>query len=154
MCKDISDVLLNLNELVHSIKSAGDSKLLLSLDLSSEFDSLDHNFICDVLRLLNFPPFFITVIRNYLKDNLSCIILDDNTFTDFFKVIKSTGQGNPLSCLNFVKRQNACLCWWLELLCQQSRRRPHKLEKYFEWIWNFIKLEIKWEKNKIMSNRS
>ena len=69
--KDISDVLLNLDKLIYSIKPYRDNKLLLSLDFSSAFNSLDHNFICDVLKLLNFL-FFITVIRNYLKDNLSC----------------------------------------------------------------------------------
>ena len=55
--KDISNVTLNLNELIFSIKNLRDSKLLLSLDFSAAFDSLDHNFICDVLKLLNFPSF-------------------------------------------------------------------------------------------------
>ena len=28
--------------------------------------------------------------------------MDDNTYTDFFKVMRGTGQGNPLSCLIFI----------------------------------------------------
>ena len=28
--------------------------------------------------------------------------MDDNTFTEFFKIEKGTGQGNPLSCLIFI----------------------------------------------------
>ena len=28
--------------------------------------------------------------------------MDDNTFTEFFRIEKGTGQGNPLSCLIFI----------------------------------------------------
>ena len=74
----------------------------LSLDFSAAFDSLNHEFIGEVLRHFNFPPQFVRVIKNYLKDNLSCIVMDNNSFTDFFKIEKETGQGNPLSCLIFI----------------------------------------------------
>ena len=53
-------------------------------------------------KFFNFPPLFVKVIENYLKDNLSCIILDDNTLTEFFKIEKGTWHRNPLSCLIFI----------------------------------------------------
>ena len=55
--KDISDVILNLNEIISSIKESGLKKLLLSLDFSAVFDSLSHNFICEVLNFSIFHPY-------------------------------------------------------------------------------------------------
>ena len=100
--KDISDVVLNLNEYIAGIRERKYKKILMSLDFSAAFDSLNHDFILEVLRHFNFPPQFIRVIKNYLEDNLSCVIMEDNSFTKFFKIGKGTGQGNPLSCLIFI----------------------------------------------------
>ena len=77
-------------------------KTFLSLDFSAAFDSLSHDFIEEVLNHFNFPPHFVRAIKTYLKDNLSCVAMDDNSFTDFFNIKRGTGQGNPLSCLIFI----------------------------------------------------
>ena len=74
----------------------------LSLDFSSAFDSLSHDFIEEVLNFFGFPPHFVIAIKNYLSDNLSCIVMDDNSYTNFFKIKRGTGQGNQLSCLIFI----------------------------------------------------
>ena len=100
--KDISDVIFNLHEIISGIKNSNQKKLLLSLDFSAAFDSLNHNFIEEILNFFGFPSHFVKVVKNYLSDNLSCIVMDDNTYTDFFKVLRGTGQGNPLSCLIFI----------------------------------------------------
>ena len=54
--KDISDVVLNLNEIKSGIKDGQHRKLLLSLDFSAAFDSLNHEFIGEVFKHFNFPP--------------------------------------------------------------------------------------------------
>ena len=100
--KDISDAILYLNEIIAGINEGNHRKLLLSLDFSSAFDSLSHDFIVEVLNFFEFPPQFVAAIKNYLSDNLSCIIMDDNSVTNFFKIMRGTGQGNPLSCLIFI----------------------------------------------------
>ena len=54
--KDISNVVLNLNEIISGIKDGNQRKLLLSLDFSAAFDSLSHDFIEEVLNFLSFLP--------------------------------------------------------------------------------------------------
>lgn len=103
---DLSDVYLNLRMIIDSFAKSGDSACLLSLDFSKAFDSLSHHFIEQILTLYDFPTHFIKAIMGYLKDNLSCIILDSGKLSDFFKLFCGTGQGNPLSALVFILAVN------------------------------------------------
>ena len=75
--RDISDVRLNLIELIDSLKNSGDKTLLLSLDFSAAFDSITHPFIREALSLYGFPEQFIEAIMGYLKDNIAGILLED-----------------------------------------------------------------------------
>ena len=100
--KDISDVRLNLLEIIESFKCADEKALLLSLDFSAAFDSITHPFIKETLLLFGFPPQFIGAIMGYLEDNVAGILLEDGSLTNFFNILRGTGQGNPLSCLIFI----------------------------------------------------
>ena len=61
------------------------------------FDCLSHNFIKEFMILYNFSISFIKMIENCLEDKISWNVLDDKSFTEFFKIGKGTCQGNPLS---------------------------------------------------------
>ena len=100
--KDISDVRLNIIEIIDSLRKANEKALLLSLDFSAAFDSISHLFIRETLKLYGFPVSFINAIEGYLKDNVAGILLEDGSMTDFFDILRGTGQGNPLSCLIFI----------------------------------------------------
>ena len=78
--KDISDVRLNLIELIDSLRSSGEKTLLLSLDFSAAFDSITHSFIREGHSLYGFPSQFIEAI-GYLKDNVAGILLKDGNLT-------------------------------------------------------------------------
>ena len=104
--RDISDVRLNLIELVDSLRKSGTGALLLSLDFSSAFDVIEHSFIKEMLHFYGFPEHFISAIEGYLSNNVAGVRLDDGSMTEFFKILRGTGQGNPLSCLIFILSVN------------------------------------------------
>ena len=81
--KDISDVRLNIVEIIDSLGKVNEKALLLSLDFSAAFDIISHPFIRDTLGLYGFPVSFINAIEGYLKDNVAGILLEDGCLTDF-----------------------------------------------------------------------
>ena len=57
--------------------------LLLFLDFSKAFDSIDRNFLFTSLEDLNFGPDFIRWVKTIYKSTSSCIIQNGNV-SDFF----------------------------------------------------------------------
>ena len=106
---DMSDVFLNLKLTVESFVKSNDSACLLSLDFSKAFDSINHTYILEMLRLHQFPTNFINAIKGYLTENVICLILDSGKLTKFFEQLCGTGQGNPLSALIFILAVNVLI---------------------------------------------
>ena len=130
--RDISDVRLNLIELVDSLKKSGTGALLLSLDFSSAFDVIEHAFIKEMLTFYGFPENFISAMGGYLSNNVAGIILDDGNMTEFFKILRGSGQGNPLSCLIFILSVNFLM---IKLnLSPNLSRFSHKVQNIAEII--------------------
>ena len=64
---------------------------LVTMDIEKSFDSLDHDFLCSVLRKVGFDKTVITWIEILLKDQLSCVISGGKT-TQYFNLERGTRQ--------------------------------------------------------------
>ena len=73
----------------------------MQLDFEKAFDSIEWNFLFEVLRKLNLGETFIRFVRCCYKDIYSCI--NNNGFTtNWFKLGRGVRQGCPLSCFLFI----------------------------------------------------
>ena len=66
---------------------------ILSLDFSSAFDNLSHNYIIESLKFANFGNFFISLVTLTLTERFSCISTPEGV-TSFFKKNNGTTQGD------------------------------------------------------------
>ena len=75
--------------------------IVMQLDFEKAFDSIEWNFLFEVLRKLNLGETFIRFVRCCYKDIYSCI--NNNGFTtNWFKLGRGVRQGCPLSCILFI----------------------------------------------------
>ena len=70
--------------------------LLLTVDIEKAFDSVDHQFLINVLKTFGFEKNLVRWIKILVKNQESCII-NGATNTKYFRLEKSTRQGDPLS---------------------------------------------------------
>lgn len=80
-----------------------DSKLvtaLLTIDLSKAFDCINHEILLSKLTKLQFPAFFIKLLKSYLENRYQAVKIDD-ILSDPLLIICGTPQGGVLSGLFF-----------------------------------------------------
>ena len=75
--------------------------VLLFLDFSKAFDSIDRNFLINLLKQFNFGHDFIKWIKTIYCNTSSCLV-QNGIVSDFFTLEKGVRQGCPLSALLFV----------------------------------------------------
>ena len=85
----ISDIL----EITDLLKIKG---LLLTVDIEKAFDSVDHQFLINLLKTFGFEKNLVRWITILLKNQESCII-NGAINAKYFKLEKSTRQGDPIS---------------------------------------------------------
>ena len=73
----------------------------IKIDLQKAFDSLDWNFILDILTVLKFPSLFIEWIRSCLTGARFSISLNGG-LVGYFKGARCMRQKDPLSLYLFV----------------------------------------------------
>jgi len=83
--------------------------ILLFLDFSKAFDSIDRNYILTTLARFNFGPDFIKWVETIYSNTTSCIVQNGNV-SDFFQLEKGVRQGCPLSALLFILSIETLAC--------------------------------------------
>ena len=89
----IQEGILHTYELISKTLDADTSMSILSLDFSSAFDNLSHNYIIESLKFANFGNFFISLVTLTLTERFSCISTPEGV-TSFFKKNNGTTQGD------------------------------------------------------------
>ena len=75
--------------------------LLLLIDFSKAFDSINHDFIYNALRTFNFGPNFIKGIKLLLTDRESAVNVGGH-LTQNFPLERGVPQGDPISAYLFI----------------------------------------------------
>ena len=87
-----------ISEITDLLKIKG---LLLTVDIEKTFDSVDHQFLINVLKTFGLEKTLVRWITILLKNQESCIINGGIT-TKFFKLERGTRQGDPISACLFL----------------------------------------------------
>ena len=75
--------------------------VLITVDIETAFDSINHCFLIKVLEKYGFEKNFIKWIKILLQNQESCMI-NGGTTTNYFKLKKGTRQGDPISAYVFI----------------------------------------------------
>ncbi|XP_074266809.1 uncharacterized protein LOC141590096 [Silene latifolia] len=76
-------------------------RFMLKVDLKKAYDSVNWDFLEQMLTYLNFPPFFIHLIMECTRSASYSLVLNGESFRHF-KGAKGLRQGDPLSPLLFT----------------------------------------------------
>jgi hypothetical protein len=94
-----SAMLHSLND-IYNLKNEGFLTALLTIDLTSAFDCLDHEILLIKLSKLKFPPFFMRLLESFLSFRSQSVRVDD-TLSERLFVFCGSPQGGVLSGLIF-----------------------------------------------------
>jgi hypothetical protein len=90
-----------IEELIDQSITAGEELYLITLDAQKAFDSVDHQYLLDILKKYNFPSEYIHWVKT-IYSNLEASVLVNGYTTNKFKIQQSVKQGDALSCALFV----------------------------------------------------
>ena len=77
------------------------------MDIEKAFDSLDHDFLVNVLNKFGFGSNFISWIKLLLNSQQSCVINGGIT-TPYFNLEKGARQADPVSAIYLSFRSSFC----------------------------------------------
>ena len=112
----IGECIRSVYDVMWDAKHLGKDCLMLFADYRRAFDSLNHEFIFEVLELFNFGPDLIRWVKIMLRGAISCIS-QNKTSTEFFSIGQGCRQGDCCSPLLFI------LC--VEILSIAVRNAAH-----------------------------
>ena len=98
--KNITSVLLNIINMIHTSKSTKRSSLIIAVDFRKAFDSLNHSFIDTCLDALNFGPSFRSWVKLFFNDRATYLLMN-GFMEDKINLQQGVPQGDILSPLIF-----------------------------------------------------
>ena len=98
--KNITSVLLNIINMIHSSKSSKRSSLIIAVDFRKAFDSLNHSFIDTCLEALNFGPSFRSWVKLFFNDRVTYLLMN-GFMEEKIELQQGVPQGDILSPLVF-----------------------------------------------------
>ena len=107
--RSILDAVRTIDDVLEIGKIMNQPGILLAIDFEKAFDSLNHEFLYQVLRKMGFGPNFLQWIRTFYR-NLSSCVLNNGFTTDTFFVKRGIRQGDPLSPLLFILALETLVC--------------------------------------------
>ncbi|XP_073149181.1 uncharacterized protein [Henckelia pumila] len=87
--------------LKHYARKRGSPRCILKIDLQKSYDTVHWEFLRDALRLLNFPPLFVSWIMECVSTTSFSISFGGQLY-GFFKGVRGLRQGDPLSPFLFA----------------------------------------------------
>ena len=99
---------------------------LVTMDIEKAFDSLDHDFLVNVLNKFGFGSNFISWIYFLLNSKQSCVLNGGNT-TPYFNLEKGARQGDPVSAYLFILALEALFVF----IKSNENIKGTKIFKYF-----------------------
>ena len=74
---------------------------MVTVDIETTFDSLDHTFLLCALKNIGFGNSFIKWVRIIRNKQESCIMNNEHS-TGYFALSSGTRQGDPISAYIFI----------------------------------------------------
>lgn len=99
--RQVTDNIRLLEEIINEANNIKEKGFLITLDAQKAFDSIDHEYLIDLLHLYNFPDEYVKCIKFLYKD-LNASVLVNGFTTIKFKIEQSVKQGDALSCVLFI----------------------------------------------------
>ena len=70
--------------------------MILLIDFSKAFDSINHEFIYESLKFFNFGPYFVKIVKTMLNSR-KCNLMVDGYPTKQFRILRGVPQGDTAS---------------------------------------------------------
>ena len=90
-----------ISDILEVTKSLNIDGYILTMDIQKAFDSVDHVFLIEVLKSLNFNEEFIDWIKTLMKNQESCVF-NGGVSTGYFPLERGVRQGDPISAYLFI----------------------------------------------------
>ena len=103
---NISEGTANIIEIIDKLNRANRDNhrldaFMVFIDWRKAFDSMHHAYLIDCLKAFGFPQQFINIIRNWMSNRKSCILLDGKV-SEFFDILRGVAQGDAISGYIFL----------------------------------------------------
>jgi len=92
---------ISLRDTYHEAQKSDIDTFFIALDFKKAFDSVNYNWLKEVIKCLKFSPIFITYLHQIQHNSFSTIQIN-KSLTDPFPIRKGVRQGNPLSLTLFI----------------------------------------------------
>ena len=89
------------NDIIEYCDLFSNNGILLTLDFTKVFDTLQWDFMFKALQFFNFGPSFIQWV-NALYHKLDARIKNNGYFSEYFNIQRGVTQGCPVSSLIFI----------------------------------------------------
>jgi hypothetical protein len=95
--KQCQEVSINIIDLVSKLRVEGKKGALISLDIKKAFDSTSQRYFQQVYDFFNFGPNFVKWLNLIGTNRRACIILDNDTYSNFFYLERGNALGDTIS---------------------------------------------------------
>ena len=99
--KNIGEIVMDIIETIALTKYHKTPAIILLVDFSKAFDSINQEYIFETLKFFNFGEYFISIVRTMLK-NRECTVMIDGVETRSFKIGRGVPQGDTASPYIFI----------------------------------------------------
>jgi hypothetical protein len=97
----IEDQLIMIQDIFDYYKDKKDRAMIEAQDLSSAFDFVSHQYLCEVLVAMNFSEAIINLVKA-IYNNLYSAVTVNGAKTRYFKLTRSIRQGDPSAVTWFI----------------------------------------------------
>ena len=99
--RQVNDNSRTLEEIIDYLRENHKKAYLITLDAQKAFDSVDHDYLQDILRLYGFPPEYRNWVKTIYTD-LRANVMINGFLGNVIQIERSVKQGDALSCALFV----------------------------------------------------